>query len=306
MPQARRTLDQARGASAADMRRREFVRDASCAGAALACRPPGTASGCRGASPWLLVPMDDAQSDHLKAYGLAFRVLERGGKGGVVPQLPRRLLPAARRRRDRRGTPRSRGSRPSRSTTRQLVQIRGEIQGGNMDAVPLEKAPKVAVYAPPNAAPWDDAVTMALNYAGIKFEKIWDPEVLGQGLKTYDWLHLHHEDFTGQYSKFFLNYAGAPWLVEMVERNRTMARTLGFPRCRRRSAPWRWPSPTYVERGGFLFAMCTATETLDLALARRRRGHRGGLRRRHADGPGRHRAGCTGTGRSRSRTPGSS
>ena len=93
-----------------------------------------------------------------------------------------------------------------------------------MDAVPLEKAPKVAVYAPPNAAPWDDAVTMALNYAGIKFEKIWDPEVMDQGLKTYDWLHLHHEDFTGQYSKFFLNYAGAPWLAEMV-----------------RAQPARWP-----------------------------------------------------------------
>ena len=98
-----------------------------------------------------------------------------------------------------------------------------------MDAVPLEKAPKVAVYAPPNAAPWDDAVTMALNYAGIKFEKIWDPEVVGQGLRSYDWLHLHHEDFTGQYSKFFLNYAGAPWLVEMVDRNRAMAKSLGFP-----------------------------------------------------------------------------
>ena len=98
-----------------------------------------------------------------------------------------------------------------------------------MDAVPLEKAPKVAVYAPPNAAPWDDAVTMVLNYAGIKFEKVWDAEVLGARLTKYDWLHLHHEDFTGQYSKFFLNYAGAPWLVDMVERNRAMARQLGYP-----------------------------------------------------------------------------
>ncbi len=81
----------------------------------------------------------------------------------------------------------------------------------------------------PTRAPWDDAVTMALNYAGIKFEKVWDAEVLGAKLKTYDWLHLHHEDFTGQYSKFFLNYAGSPWLVDMVERNRAMARQLGFP-----------------------------------------------------------------------------
>ena len=137
-----------------------------------------------------------------------------------------------------------------------------------MDAVPLEKAPKVAVYAPPNAAPWDDAVTMALNYAGIKFEKVWDAEVLGAKLRTYDWLHLHHEDFTGQYSKFFLNYAGAPWLVDMVERNRAMAPPARLTRrCRRRSGPWRSRLPQYVQRGGFLFAMCTATETLDLALA---------------------------------------
>jgi hypothetical protein len=148
-----------------------------------------------------------------------------------------------------------------------LVQIRGQIQGGNMDAVPLEKAPKVAVYAPPNAAPWDDAVTMALNYAGIKFEKIWDPEVVGQGLKTFDWLHLHHEDFTGQYSKFFLNYAGAPWLVEMVDRNRAMSRTLGFPSVPAEKRAVAVAIERYVERGGFLFAMCTATETLDLALA---------------------------------------
>jgi hypothetical protein len=145
--------------------------------------------------------------------------------------------------------------------------LRGEIQNGNMDAVPLEKAPKVAVYAPPNAAPWDDAVTMALNYAGIKFEKIWDPEVVGQGLRNYDWLHLHHEDFTGQYSKFFLNYAGAPWLVEMVEENRTMARSLGYPSVPAEKRAVAVAIGQYVERGGFLFAMCTATETLDLALA---------------------------------------
>jgi hypothetical protein len=136
-----------------------------------------------------------------------------------------------------------------------------------MDAVPLEKAPKVAVYAPPNAAPWDDAVTMALNYAGIKFEKIWDPEVVGQGLRSYDWLHLHHEDFTGQYSKFFLNYAGAPWLTEMVDRNRSMARSLGYPSVPAEKRAVAAAIAQYVERGGFLFAMCTATETLDLALA---------------------------------------
>ena len=115
---------------------------------------------------------------------------------------------------------------------------------------------------------------MALNYAGIKFEKVWDAEVLGDKLKTYDWLHLHHEDFTGQYSKFFLNYAGAPWLVDMVERNRAMARQLGFPTVPAEKRAVAVAISEFVRRGGFLFAMCTATETLDLALGGRRRGHR--------------------------------
>jgi hypothetical protein len=220
----------------------------------------------RAAAPWLLVPMDDSQADHLKAYGLAFRFLERGGRaewflnyrGGAF------LLPA--------DGATSRDAALAGVTVEptddgRLVEIRGEIGGGNMDAVPLEKSPKVAVYAPPNAAPWDDAVTMALNYAGIKFEKIWDPQVVGEGLRTYDWLHLHHEDFTGQYSKFFLNYAGAPWLVEMVEQNRSMAKRLGFPSVPAEKRAVAVAIGQYVERGGFLFAMCTATETLDLALA---------------------------------------
>ena len=247
------------------MRRREFVGRA-CAGlAALAPGMPRLPVSGRAAA-WLLVPMDDAQSDHLKAYGLAFRLLERGGKaewflnyrGGAF------LLPA--------DGATSRDAALAGVTAEpmddaRVTAARGEIRNGNMDAVPLEKAPKVAVYAPPNAAPWDDAVTMALNYAGIRFEKIWDPEVVRGGLRSYDWLHLHHEDFTGQYSKFFLNYAGAPWLNEMVEQNRSMARSLGFPSVPAEKRAVAQAIGQYVERGGFLFAMCTATETLDLALA---------------------------------------
>jgi hypothetical protein len=108
---------------------------------------------------------------------------------------------------------------------------------------------------------------MALQYAGIAFEKIWDEEVVGDKLKTFDWLHLHHEDFTGQYSKFFLNYNGAPWLQEMVDRNERIAKKLGFrdvPADKRAVA---YAIHQFVDKGGFLFAMCTATETLDLALA---------------------------------------
>ncbi len=222
--------------------------------------------GVSGGAPWWLVPMDDAQTDHLKAYGLAFRLLERGGqaewflnyRGGAF------LIPAdAVTTRDAQLA----GVALEPLAERELLTVRAEIADGNMDAVPLEKAPKVAVYAPPNAAPWDDAVTMALQYAGIAFERVWDREVLSVAIREYDWLHLHHEDFTGQYSKFFLNYAGSAWLAEMVERNQQMMRQLGFatvPALKRAVAH---AIRAYVERGGFLFAMCTATETIDLALA---------------------------------------
>src|SRR6266498_1874843 len=216
--------------------------------------------------PSLLVPMDDAQTDHLKAYGLAYRAIQAGLKaewllnyrGGAF------LLPD--------GDPIRRDA----ALNGVLVQpvdgssvtlLRGEIETSNMDAVPLEKAPKVAVYAPPNAAPWDDAVTMALQYASIPFTKVWDPEVVMGGLKDYDWLHLHHEDFTGQYSKFFLIYSGAPWLADMVQRNSDTARRLGFATVPDLKKAVARGIRAYVANGGFLFAMCTATETIDLALA---------------------------------------
>jgi hypothetical protein len=241
------------------VRRREFI-----AAGALALTPALRLPGRR--ASWLLVPMDEAQADHLKAYGVAFRALERGERGEWFLNWRGGsfLIPAT--------------SSVSRDATLagvtiegiddgQVAQIRGEIQGGNADAIPLEKAPKVAVYVPPNTAPWDDAVTMALNYAGIKFEKIWDEEVIGTRLKDFDWLHLHHEDFTGQYSKFYLNYSGAPWLAEMVDRNQRMARQLGFPNVPALKRGVAKGIARFVEEGGFLFAMCTATETLDLALA---------------------------------------
>ena len=210
--------------------------------------------------------MDDAQSDHLKAYGLTYRLLDRGGRAEWLLNYRSGsfLIPADA------GTTRDaalNGVTTEALDDGQVVQLRGHLQEGNMDAVPLEKAPKVAVYAPPNAPPWDDAVTMALNYAGVKFEKVWDGEVLGSKLKLYDWLHLHHEDFTGQYSKFFLNYSGSPWLQEMVESNRAMARQQGFASVPAEKRAVAVAIAQFVERGGFLFAMCTATETLDLALA---------------------------------------
>ena len=248
------------------MKRREFVRAAALGVAgSQGVRELGSWGVARRAS-WLLVPMDETQSDHLKAYGLTFRVLERGTKAEwfLNYRSGSFLLPGdAVTARDAvisgvSVTPLDDG---------QVAEIRAQLSQGNMDAVPLEKAPKVAVYAPPNAAPWDDAVTMALQYAGITFDKIWDAEVVGDKLRTYDWLHLHHEDFTGQYSKFYLTYAGAPWLVEMTERNQRMARQLGFPSVPAEKKAVARTIAAFVERGGFLFAMCTATETLDLALA---------------------------------------
>ena len=214
----------------------------------------------------LLIPMDDAQSDHLKAYGVAYRVIQAGGKvewllnyrGGSF------LLPDAQSiRRDAALN----GVTAEGIDGGQVSAVRGEMAATNADAVPLEKAPKVAVYVPPNTQPWDDAVTMALQYAGIPFEKLWDPEVLGDALTTYDWLHLHHEDFTGQYSKFFLIYTGAPWLGEMVRFNDAARRQLGLASVPDMKKAVARAIRAYVDRGGFLFAMCTATETIDLALA---------------------------------------
>ena len=250
------------------MKRREFVRTVGRAvGLTAGARWLGHwPSGRPAAIPSLLIPMGDTQTDHLKAYGLAYRVINEGLKvewllnyqGGAF------LFPDGDAiRRDAalsavRADPVD-GSR--------VTAIRGEIEASNMDAVPLEKAPKVAVYAPPNAAPWDDAVTMALQYAGIPFTKIWDPEVVAGGLRDFDWLHLHHEDFTGQYSKFFLIYAGMPWLAEMVRRNADTARRLGFATVPDLKKAVARGMRDYVANGGFLFAMCTATETIDLALA---------------------------------------
>ena len=241
------------------MKRRDFV----ALSAAAMLRPRFSRSRM---APWLLVPMDEGQADHLKAYGLAFRALERGERGDWLLNWRGGsfLVPAS--------AAAARDATLAGITVEnvddgRVAEIKAEIQGTNADSVPLEKAPKVAVYAPPNAAPWDDAVTMALNYAGIKFEKIWDAEVIGPQLKEYDWLHLHHEDFTGQYSKFYLNYSGAPWLAEMVDRNQRMARQLGYPNVPALKRAVARSIAAFVENGGFLFAMCTATETLDLALA---------------------------------------
>ncbi len=214
----------------------------------------------------LLVPMDRTQANHLKAYGLTYSVLEQGGRaewllnfqGGAF------LLP------DTEGTRRRAalmGVSYSPVGPADEARIRGTVASSNMEAVILEKATKVAIYTPPNSTPWDDAVTMALDYAEIPYETIWDPEVVEGDLSDYEWIHLHHEDFTGQYSKFYITYAGAPWLEEEVARNEEVARELGFANVPELKKAVALRIRDYVDGGGFLFAMCSAPETLEVALA---------------------------------------
>ena len=136
-----------------------------------------------------------------------------------------------------------------------------------MEAVPLEKAPKVAVYTPPDALPWDDAVTLALKYAGIEYTPIYDDEVEHGDLSKYDWLHLHHEDFTGQLNKFYLSYRDAPWFIDLLQKNTAAAKRLGFANMPGLKKDVAEKIREFVDRGGFLFAMCGATETLELAIA---------------------------------------
>jgi hypothetical protein len=255
------------------VRRREFV---TALGGLLLPRALGAVPSRGCAVGRLLIPMDDRQTNHLKAYGVTYRSLERGSsaewllnyRGGSF------LLD------DESGTRREAaldGVLIETVSDAQVVDVRGAISAGNMDAVPLEKAPKVAVYAPPDAAPWDDAVTMVLEYAGISYDRVWDPEVAAGRLADYEWLHLHHEDFTGQYSKFFLTYSGTQWLSQMVQRNSQLARTLGYATVAELKKAVAETIRRYVDGGGFLFAMCTATETLAARpwIPRRRSGSSG-------------------------------
>lgn len=218
------------------------------------------------AAQQLLVPMDAEQTNHLKAYGLTYWTLDRrlaaewllNYRSGAF-LLPDR--PEVRREAQLRGVSFVAVS-PS-----AVAQIHAEVEQGNMDRIILEKAPKVAVYTPANVNPWDDAVTLALTYAEIPYEKLWDPEVMQGRLREYDWLHLHHEDFTGQYSKFYINYAGSPWLQEAVQQNEALAKQFSLPNAPALKKAVSEEIRRYVADGGFLFAMCTATETLELALA---------------------------------------
>ncbi len=225
-------------------------------------------------SPWasasfLLIPMDDtSQENHLKAYGITFYSLQKGQKvkwllnyrGGSF------LLENTK---DFRNECTIRGVSFEIISETEAVYILEEIASPsqNMEAVVLEKAPKIAVYSPKGNQPWDDAVTMVLKYAEIPYDVIYDKEVLQDNLLLYEWLHLHHEDFTGQFGKFYGAFRTAPWYIENKMNTEKLARNLGYEKVSQEKLAVALKIRDYVIGGGFMFAMCSATDSFDIALA---------------------------------------
>ena len=218
---------------------------------------------------FILLPMDDvSQKNHLKAYGITYWALDKQYKaswllnyrGGSF------LLPDAP---EIRKECQIRGVSFEPISDAEANQIFEEIASPsqNMETVVLEKAPKVAVYTPKGKQPWDDAVTMVLTYAEIPFTPVYDEEVLTDQLILYDWLHLHHEDFTGQYGKFFGAYRNAPWYIEQKKNAEAMAAKLGFPKVSEEKLAVAKKIRDFVIGGGFMFAMCSATDSFDIALS---------------------------------------
>lgn len=218
---------------------------------------------------FVLVPMDaETQQNHLKAYGITYWALDKQYKvswllnyrGGSF------LLPDA---------PEIRKECQIRGVSFEVLSdasangILEEISSPsqNMETVVLEKAPKIAVYTPKGKQPWDDAVTLVLTYAEIPFTEIYDEEVLNDALLLYDWLHLHHEDFTGQYGKFFGAYRNAPWYIEQKKEAEALAAKLGFSKVSQEKMAVANKIRNYVIGGGFMFAMCSATDSFDIALS---------------------------------------
>ncbi len=219
-------------------------------------------------SAWLLIPMDDAQKNHLKAYGIAYWVLTKGAevewllnyRGGSYLIKYHESF-------DNECT--VRGVTTETISDVQANSIKTQILQPdiNMDVIELQKAPKIAVYSPKNKQPWDDAVTLALTYAEIPYDVVYDQEVISGMLPTYDWLHLHHEDFTGQYGKFWAHYRNYPWYKEDVAANEAIAAELGFDKVSELKLAVAEKIRDFVIGGGYLFAMCSATDSYDVALA---------------------------------------
>lgn len=217
---------------------------------------------------YILIPMDNTQKDHLKAYGIAYWTIQRdvevswllNYRGGSFMCKYNKLI-------ENECT--IRGVSFEVIADVQSTALLQEIADPqvNMDEVKLQKAPKIAVYSPKNKLPWDDAVTLALTYAEIPYDIIYDEEVMKGVLPLYDWLHLHHEDFTGQYGKFWSVYRNAAWYREDVRLSEERARKLGFAKVSQLKLAVAQTIRDFVAGGGYLFAMCSAPDSYDIALA---------------------------------------
>ncbi|MGL2988273.1 asparagine synthetase B [Flavobacterium sp. RSSA_27] len=222
-----------------------------------------------GKAGFLLLPMDEtAQQNHLKAYGITYWCLDKNYKaswllnyrGGSF------LLPDA---------PEIRKECQIRGVSFEVLSDSEETDllnliaspSQNMESVLLEKAPKIAVYTPKGKQPWDDAVTLVLTYAEIPFTAVYDEEVLSDQLLLYDWLHLHHEDFTGQYGKFYGAYKNTPWYIDQKKEAEALAKKLGYTKVSEEKGAVAQKISHFVIGGGFMFAMCSATDSFDIALA---------------------------------------
>ncbi|KIA92723.1 MULTISPECIES: hypothetical protein [unclassified Flavobacterium] len=222
-----------------------------------------------GRASFILLPMDETtQQNHLKAYGITYWCLNKNYKaswllnyrGGSF------LLPDTE---EIRKECKIRGVSFEVLSDSEENSILNEISSPsqNMETVILEKAPKIAVYTPKGKQPWDDAVTLVLTYAEIPFTPIYDEEVLSDQLLLYDWLHLHHEDFTGQYGKFYSAYKNAPWYIEQKKDAEALATKLGYDKVSKEKGAVAKKIRDFVIGGGFMFAMCSATDSFDIALA---------------------------------------
>lgn len=216
----------------------------------------------------IFIPMDEKQSNHLKAYGIAYWILRsdmqvdwllnyRGGSFmcDYHPAIQNELM--------------VRGVSFEIISDAQTNQIIQEIASPalNYDLMKLEKFPRIAVYSPKTKQPWDDAVTLVLSYAEIPYDIVFDDEVMNGALTKYDWLHLHHEDFTGQYGKFYVQYSNMPWYIEQQKEAEDLARKHGYHKVSQLKLAVVKKIKEFVTGGGFLFAMCSATDTYDIALA---------------------------------------
>jgi hypothetical protein len=224
------------------------------------------ASICKSAS--ILIPMDEEQKNHLKAYGITYWALKNGMetdwllnyRGGSFLMKYSQVMESE---------CKIRGISYEVISDGKVNLILNEITDPsvNMDMVKLEKAPKIAVYSPKNKLPWDDAVTLVLSYAEIPYDIVYDDEVLKGNLPKYDWLHLHHEDFTGQYNRFWTSFRNASWYLEDVRIQEATAKRNGFKKVSEMKLEVAKNIRNFCAGGGFMFAMCSGPETIDIALA---------------------------------------